>query len=166
MTFSNIILFLTALCSALMAGLFYAFTCSVTVGLKLLPNAEYLAAMQAINRSIQNPLFFICFFGILLLLPLCTYLQFSAPISTQFWLMLFASIIYFAGVFATTIFGNIPLNNALEKFSLLNASTDAINLQRSLFEIKWNTLNTIRTISSIASLSLIIIACINANKNG
>ncbi len=166
MTFSNIILFLTALFSALMAGLFYAFTCSVTVGLKLLPNAEYIAAMQAINKAIQNPLFFICFFGILLLLPFCTYLQFSAPSSTQFWLMLFASIIYFAGVVATTIFGNIPLNNALEKFGLLNASTDAINLQRSLFEIKWNTLNTIRTISSIASLSLIIIACINANKNG
>jgi uncharacterized membrane protein len=166
MTFSNIILFLTALCSALMAGLFYSFTCSVSVGLKLLPNAEYLAAMQAINKAIQNPLFFICFFGILVLLPLCTYLQFSAPANSQFWLILFASIIYFVGVFATTIFGNIPLNNALEKFSLLNASTDAINLQRSLFETKWNSFNTIRTISSVASLALIIIACINANKNG
>jgi uncharacterized membrane protein len=166
MTFSNIILFLTALCSALMAGLFYAYTCSVTVGLKLLPNAEYIAAMQAINKAIQNPLFFICFFGILLLLPICTYLQFTKSISIQFWLMLFASIVYFAGVFATTVFGNIPLNNTLEKFSLINASTDAISLQRSLFEVKWNTLNTIRTVSSVVSLAFVIIACINANKNG
>jgi uncharacterized membrane protein len=166
MTFSNIMLFVTAICSALMAGLFYSYTCSVTLGLKLLPNAEYIAAMQAINKAIQNPLFFVCFFGILFLLPICTYVHFTKPISIQFWLMLLATIIYFTGVFATTIFGNIPLNNALEKFSLLNASADAIGLQRSLFEAKWNTLNTIRTISSIASLALVIITCINANKNG
>jgi uncharacterized membrane protein len=166
MTFSNIILFLTALCSALMAGLFYSYTCSVTSGLKLLPNAEYIAAMQAINRAIQNPLFFVSFFGILLLLPVCTYLQYSKPMITQFCLILSATIVYFAGVFAATIFGNIPLNNTLDKFNLLEASSDAINVQRHLFEVKWNTLNTIRTISSIASLALVIIACINANKNG
>ncbi len=166
MTASNIILVSTAICTALMAGLFYSYTCSVVPGLKMLSNAEYLAAMQSINKAIQNPIFFLCFFGILLLLPICTYVHFSTPATPRFWFILSAAIVYFAGVFSVTIFGNIPLNNALEKFNLLNATTESIALQRSLYENKWNTLNTIRTISSFASLVLIIFACINANKNG
>jgi uncharacterized membrane protein len=165
MTASNIILVCTAICTALMAGLFYSYSCSVVPGLKLLGNAEYVAAMQSINKAIQNPIFFICFFGILLLLPICTYVHFSTPTTPRFWFILSAAIVYFVGVFSVTILGNIPLNNTLEKFKLLNATAESIALQRSLFENKWNTLNTIRTISSVSALALIIFACINANKN-
>jgi uncharacterized membrane protein len=165
MTVPNIILLITATCTALMAGVFYSYSTSITLGLKMLPDPEYIAAMQSINKAIQNPVFFIAFLGSLLLLPVSSYMNYSHSVSTKFLLILGATIIYLAGVFCVTAFGNIPLNNTLEKFDLLNASNEAITLQRKSFEIRWNNLNTIRTISSIVSLILIIIACINAGKS-
>jgi len=164
MTVSNAILMLTATCVALMTGLFYSYSCSVVPGLKFLRDAEYISAMQSINKAIQNPVFFISFFGAPLLLPVTTYMNYSHPQSTRFWLLLSATILYLAGVFCVTVFGNIPLNNALEKFNLLNSSKKIINSQRISFEQKWNNLNIARTISSILSLILVIIACINSGK--
>ncbi|CAN5209431.1 DUF1772 domain-containing protein [soil metagenome] len=165
MTIPNAILVLTATCTALMAGLFYSYACSVVPALKLLTDAEYIATMQSINKAIQNPVFFICFFGILVLFPASTYLNYFQQPPLKFWLLLTATMLYFVGVFGVTVFGNIPLNNALKEFDLVNASRDAVKLQRTIFEGRWNNLNTIRTISSILSLILVIIACIEPDSN-
>ena len=165
MTVSNVVLVVTTTCTALMAGLFYSYSCSVVLGLKLLTDSEYLASMQSINKAIQNPLFFICFFGTLLLLPISTYLTYSQHPRLKFWLLLTATIIYFIGVFGVTAIGNIPLNEGLEKFNLANASKKAITVQRTIFEQRWNSLNTIRTLSSIFSLVLIVIAGISSDKS-
>lgn len=164
MTVSNVILILTAIGTALMAGLFYSYCCSVVIGLRMLPDPEYIAAMQAINRAIQNPIFFICFIGTPLLLPLSTYLNYSHPVPLKFWLLFAATILYLFGVLGITAFGNIPLNNTLEKFNLLNASKESIGIQRINFETRWNMLNIIRTISSILSLIVVMIACIYPGK--
>ena len=161
MTLSNITLLGAATFVGLMAGLFYSYSCSVTIGLSKLPDDQYIAAMQSINRSIQNPVFFISFFGALILPPIATYLNYSQKSSTVFWLLLTATIIYLAGSFGVTAFGNIPLNNALESFNLSAASKEAISIQRVNFEPGWNTLNTIRTISAIISFILILLACLN-----
>jgi uncharacterized membrane protein len=164
MTFSNLLLISATVCTALMAGLFFSFSCAVVLGLKTIPNNEYIMAMQAINRAIQNPLFFIAFFGCLILLPVCCYLNYSAPISIAFWLLFSATVVYFVGAFGITVMGNIPLNNALDKFNLLTATKEVISNQRAVFENRWNILNNIRTISSILSLILLVIACLNLSK--
>src|SRR5262249_16863870 len=52
-----------ALGCGLMAGVFFAFSTSVMRGLARLGPAEAIAAMQAMNRAILNPLFLACFFG-------------------------------------------------------------------------------------------------------
>lgn len=165
MTASNVILILATTCAALMAGLFYSYSCSVVPGLASLADAEYIRAMQSINKAIQNPLFFCCFFGILVLLPASTYLSHTQPITVRFYLLLAATILYFTGVFGVTALGNIPLNNTLEKFNLVNETIERIHLQRIAFEISWNRLNTIRTISSVISLLLVIIACIYPGRS-
>ena len=160
MTISNFVLLITTLCVGLMAGLFYSYSFSVTPGLSKLTDVQYITAMQSINRAIQNPIFFIGFFGALILLPVCTYLKFSRPVSLNFWLLLTATLVYFIGSFAVTAIGNIPLNNTLDKFDITTTSNEAISLQRKAFETKWNNLNSIRTIASVASFILIIVACI------
>ncbi len=165
MTVSNVTLVLAAICTALMAGLFYSYSCSVVPGLKLLADSRYIASMQAINKAIQNPLFFACFFGTLLLLPISAYLNYFEYPHLRFWLLLAAAILYLIGVFGVTAFGNIPLNNGLEKFNLANASAEAVSLQRTIFERRWNNLNIIRTISSILSLVFVIIACVSSGKS-
>ena len=165
MTVSNVVLVVTITFTALMAGLFYSYSCSVVLGLKLLTDSEYIASMQSINKAIQNPLFFICFFGTLLLLPISAYLAYFQHPRLIFWLFLTATVIYFIGVFGVTALGNIPLNDGLEKFNLANASKETITLQRTIFEQRWNNLNLIRTISSILSLVLIVIAGISSDKS-
>ena len=47
----------------IIAGVFYAYAVSVNLGLATQPDADYVAAMQVINERIQNPLFFLSFFG-------------------------------------------------------------------------------------------------------
>jgi uncharacterized membrane protein len=158
--FSNTILLLAALATALMAGLFYNWTTAITTGLHKLPDREYIAAMQSINRAIQNPLFFLSFFGATVLLPLSCYLHYKSPLPATFYLLLAATILYLAGVTAVTITGNIPLNNMLDKFNLRGALPEEAARLRLAFENKWNNFNTIRTISSFISLILILVACI------
>ncbi len=68
-TLPNIILVFTATTTALIAGLFYAWSCSVTLGLARLPDTVYIAFMQATNKAILNPVFFISFIGTAILLP-------------------------------------------------------------------------------------------------
>lgn len=160
MTVSNIVLLAATICVALMAGLFYSYSCSVIPGLGRLPDGQYISAMQSINKAIQNPVFFISFFGALLLLPVATYINYSRPPSLVFWFLLTAMIIYFSGAFLITVFGNIPLNNSLDKFDMANASMESIRKQRMLFETKWNNLNTVRTVSSLLALVCTLLACL------
>ncbi len=160
MTLANVTLLIAAFLTALIAGLFYSYSCSVNAGLGKLPDAAYLAAMQSINREILNPLFFMSFMGTLFLLPLATWLQFSNPVSTRFYFMLAATLVYAIGTFGVTILGNVPLNNALDGFQLQSASPGLLHQQRELFEKPWNRLHSIRSIANAIALILVLVACI------
>jgi uncharacterized membrane protein len=162
MSLSNIILGVTILTTALIAGLYYGYSCSVTIGLNKLSNKEYIAAMQSINVAIQNPLFFASFMGTLFLLPISAYLNFTSIQSPRFLLLLAAAIVYSIGSFGVTIFGNVPLNDMLANVDLKTAAIDEISMARQNFENPWNVLHTIRTIATIISLLFCIIAGINA----
>lgn len=61
--FATITLGFTALTTALIAGLFYAYSCSVNPGLGNLPDKEYILTMQSINIAIINPVFMLSFIG-------------------------------------------------------------------------------------------------------
>jgi uncharacterized membrane protein len=154
------LLILTGTLTALMAGLFFAWSCSVTLGLRQLSDEGYLAAMQAMNRAILNPVFFICFFGTAFLLPLSTYLEFDRSTSARFWYLLAAACFYLLGVMGVTIFGNIPLNNALEAFNLESASSQDMAKARANFETRWNLLNHVRAIAGTIAIILFIKACL------
>jgi uncharacterized membrane protein len=157
---NTIILIITTLFSGLMAGLFYAWSISVTPGLAKINDISYLQAFQSMNRAILNPLFFVFFFGLVLLLPLLSYLSFQTSIGNQFWYVLAATILYFIGIMGVTIGGNIPLNNALEALQIESMTPEQMDVFRKGFESKWNRLNHIRTISSILTFLLLVIACI------
>jgi uncharacterized membrane protein len=75
--------------------------------------------------------------------------------------LLAATVIYLIGVFGLTVFGNVPLNNTLDRFNLESVSEKETALQRANFERCWNNLNTIRIISSTLSVIFIVIACLN-----
>lgn len=160
MRFSHILLGTTTVGAALIAGLFYAYAVSVNWGLGRLTDGAYLSAMQSINRAILNPFFLCVFMGTLLLLPVCTFVHYGQPLSVRFWLLVAATLVYAVGVFGVTMAGNVPMNEALDKFDILAATPEALHQQRLKFEGPWNGLNTIRTLAAIAASILTIAACL------
>lgn len=159
---SNILLIVTATTTALMAGLFFSYSISVSLGLGKLNDKEFLNAMQNINREIQNIPFFICFFGTLIMLPITSFLYYKKQ---SFLLLFIATLFYSLGVFAVTAFINVPLNNKLELFDLTNTTNASAKQMRNIFEDRWNFWNNIRSLSSLCSVFFVILACVyNGDK--
>lgn len=163
MTLYNLIPALSILLVGLAAGLFYGYDCSVIGGLGKLSDKEYLAAFQSINRVILNPYFFISFMGSLIVLAVAAWLNYKTENFTSFYYLLAATLIYAIGVFGVTMFGNVPLNNLLDRFDISSASTEAINAMRQKFETSWNMLHHIRTYAAILSFLLSIISLIKTS---
>lgn len=156
---NTIILIVATVFAGLMAGLFYAWSISVTPGLAAVNDQNYLHAFQSMNRAILNPAFFIAFMGQAIVLPLLSYLYFNTS-NGQFGYILAATVLYWIGCMAITMFGNVPLNNTLEALQINTMTAEDMDLFRLGFEKKWNQLNWIRTISTLLSLVFLIIACL------
>jgi uncharacterized membrane protein len=158
-----IILITSVTFCGLIAGLFFSWSVSVTRGLALVSDQEYLAAMQSINREILNPFFFICFFGAAILPALSAY-QYYGVSTTTFWMMVASAVIYVVGVFGVTVIGNVPLNNALDVFNIKSASAAQLASMRARFEPVWNNLNHLRACAAIVSFILSVTACVQSSK--
>lgn len=154
------VLALATTTTALVAGVFYGYSVSVNPALARLPDRQYLAAMQAINEVIQNPLFAASFFGAPLLLPLATVLYASRPASRRFGLLSLATVIYLVGSFGVTVAANIPLNETLARFPVLTASLDQAAAMRAGFAEPWNRWHDVRALASTVALILAVGACL------
>lgn len=151
----RMLLLATTVLAALMAGLFYSWSCSVIPGLARVPDTVYLSAMYAFNRAIQNPLFFVGFLGTAILLPFCAWN--SGP---QRGLVLGALACYWVGVMGVTMLGNVPLNNLLNRAAPTAVSTEEMAQLRRSFEGPWVRLHSVRTCASFITLVLLVLACL------
>ena len=156
--------FLAILLTGLLAGLFYGYDCSVIKGLGNLQDDFYLQSFQSINKVIQSPYFFISFMGNLLILPLATWLSYRNSDSATFYILLMATLVYVIGVFGITIFGNVPLNERLAKFTISTATSNEIITMRKAFENPWNIYHTVRTIASVIVFSLVILSVMKIKR--
>lgn len=142
------------ICVALTSGLLFAFSIAVSPGLRHVSDIEFIKVMKNISREILNPLFFICYFGPLLLFPIAIYFQ--SAISDR-WLLIIGFIFYLLviGITATI---NVPLNNRVEQMDILHTAQPDIAALRHLFEHKWTYWNNIRSGLSTASLICLLLA--------
>ncbi|MBO3118054.1 DUF1772 domain-containing protein [Winogradskyella sp. DF17] len=150
-----IVLMTGILFTGLTAGLCFTWSNAVTPGIGRLDNLSFLKAFQAMNRAIINGKFMIVFFGPVLLLFLNTYL-FKGN-NTCFWLFLIAALLFFVGIGLVTIFGNVPLNEVLDKSNLELLSKVELQELRDKFEQPWNQWHLIRTLSSFSAFVLLVI---------
>lgn len=150
-SFHNAVVFITVVFSGLIAGLLFSYQISVNNGLRALSDSEYVKAMQSINVVIVNPVFVICFIGLVFLFPISSYFLFKEGTTQLFYLMLGACLVYLTGVICVTFFGNIPLNNQLAGFDIVNALPDEVAAMRKAFENKWNQFHLIRTVAAIVA---------------
>ncbi len=156
LSIKSLVLFAAILLTGLSAGLFYAWMVSVIPGTRKVVDTTYLETMQSINRAILNPAFYLIFFGSVLLLAIATIQQFNFGIT--FWLLLGATLTYLLGTFGVTVFGNVPLNDALDVLQLEELSKHKITEFRQSYERDWNRLHLIRTVFSVISFALSILS--------
>lgn len=136
--------------SGLSAGFFYAYESSVTRGLAELDDIGYVRAFQAINETIQNPLFGLVFFGALPVLLVANALHRERAWSPKRLLLALAPMLYVIGM-AITATGNVSLNDELAE---VNASDPATAAEaREAFEDDWNRLNGYRTMAFVGSFA-------------
>lgn len=151
------IIIITALGSALMAGMFFTFSNFVMTALGQLPAPQGILAMQRINVVIMNPLFFVAFAGTAIL---CLGLPFSlfwrAPHPNEIYLVI-ACVCYILSVMLVTGIFNVPMNNELEAVEP-NSSGASILWQRYL--IVWTRWNHVRSIGALISTLCFILALI------
>jgi uncharacterized membrane protein len=155
--FELIVLVMAGTLTALLAGLFFAFSVAINDGLARLSDGEYVRAMQSINRVILNPVFYLTFMGPVLLLPTAMVLQWGRPSAIA---LALAAAMYIFGTFGLTMRGNVPLNNVLDAVDTARASDREMSAARSQFERPWNRLHTIRTGAAITATILVFVACL------
>jgi uncharacterized membrane protein len=140
---------------ALVAGLMFAFSTSVMPALRRRPAAEGIAAMQAMNSTILNPLFGLVFGGTAVL---CLMLVVTAPLTTDqsnAALRGLGSALYLVGTFGVTMAVNVPKNNTLD--SLDPASDEGRSYWRTYLR-EWTAWNHLRTLLGTAASVLLILA--------
>jgi uncharacterized membrane protein len=143
-----------ALGAGLMAGLFFAFSTFVMRALARLPAAQGIAAMNAINTAILNPLFAAVFFGTPLAgATLIVNGLLDIEATGAHWLIA-GGAVYVLGGFVVTIAFNIPLNNALAATD--PGAADAETLW-SRYRALWTTWNHVRTVSCLAATACFIV---------
>lgn len=126
--------------SGLNGGLFFIFSNTVMNAFDRLPAAEAIAAMNSINRSILNPLFFLAFFGTALLCLALLVGQLDSP------LIVAGAFLYLIGTLGVTMVCNVPLNDKLAKVS---ASADDLEAQWRAYRAPWTRWNHVRTVACL-----------------
>jgi uncharacterized membrane protein len=150
---------LAALGSALMAGLFFIFSNAIMTAFGKLPPESGIAAMQAINIWIVNPLFLAVFLGtavvsaVLVLIALFSLAQASSP------LLLGGSLCYLLGSLVVTMVFNVPLNNRLAAAN--PNSAEGAGLWADYLRV-WTAWNHLRSVLSLAATALFILALYRA----
>ena len=150
----NTILTLAVLATGLISGFFYAYACSVTLGLALLPDEQYVEAMQAINATVRNGVFAFSFFGAVVFLLLALAVNLPRWRSRRFLLLALAAVLYIGGGFVVTFLINVPMNEELARVG--EAAPETLTQVRMEYEGPWNFWNGVRTVfSSLAFLALV-----------
>ena len=145
--------------SALVGGVFFAFSSFVMKALARVPASEGIAAMQSVNVVVINPSFLGAFLGTAVIAIGVVALVLANRSHPSAVLFLGGAVLYLAGTFLVTIFGNVPLNDQLAGIS----TTDPGAVQRwEHYLDRWTFCNHVRT---IAAMLAALLFCLGLLKN-
>ncbi|MEU3462544.1 anthrone oxygenase family protein [Streptomyces sp. NPDC006733] len=129
--------------TALMAGVFFSFDVAVIPGLGRGDDRTYIGAMQNINVAIENPVFFLAFFGALVLTGVAALQQRRLGRRAVLgWVL--ASVALYVVALLVTMGGNLPVNDELARAGDPARIADPAAV-REKFEQTWIALNIVRT---------------------
>jgi uncharacterized membrane protein len=153
---------LAALGCGLMGGLLFAFSNFVMQALYQQSAESGMKTMQSVNLGIQNPIFFVLFFGTTaasLLLAIYAGLNFSKNGSL---LLMLASGLFLLGTFGVTVAFNVPLNNGLAE--RIASTSEAAEFWQT-YVPQWQKWNHLRTVTAAAASAIFIWATVVISKS-
>ncbi|MGI9235656.1 MAG: DUF1772 domain-containing protein [Woeseiaceae bacterium] len=142
---------LALLGSALVGGVFFAFSSFIMKALARVPSSEGIAAMQSINVVVLNPSFLAAFVGTAAISLLI------AALAAKGWGMapapyyMAGALLYLIGTFLVTGLGNVPLNDQL---AAISATDPAATIVWEHYLNRWTLLNTVRTVAAAGAALL------------
>jgi uncharacterized membrane protein len=146
---------LAALGCGLMAGIFFVFSNSIMHALAQLQSQQGISVMQAINKTILNPLFFVVLLGTA---AICILLAVSLPwrwYQPEAAYLLSGSLLYLIGAMLVTIVFNVPMNKSLE--TIKPGSIEAADMWTS-YLTSWTAWNHVRSVAALLAATFFILA--------
>lgn len=134
-------------------GFFYAWVCSTMWGLDAVDPRVAIAAMQAMNASVSNAVFFPAFFLTPIILVATAFIAMRQKRNRSATLLAAGAALYFAGAFVVTVMVNVPMNEALAE-AAVPTDADAAHRIWQAYSPQWQVWNSLRTLASGASLIL------------
>ena len=155
----EIIIAVSALLCALVAGFVFAFEVVVMPGIRVLNDRDCLKAFKAMDGVIQRnqPLFLLVWVGSVLLLPISGLTSIWYLDGIDRLVLVSATAAYLLGVQLPTATVNVPLNNWLQGRDLDAATDSEIREARNRFEYRWLKWNRVRTVFATLTLALLIL---------
>ena len=152
-----------ALWSAIVGGVFSAFSEFVMSALRKTETSGAIEAMQHINRDVIRTQFVAGILSIAVFSTLVTLYSFAAFEGAALVTLVLAAAVYLPSVFLMTVLGNVPMNNRLESLDHTSAEAHAYWLE---YGEKWTRLNHFRSLGSVVTAGLYLIAAITLITSG
>ncbi|WP_420567886.1 DUF1772 domain-containing protein [Thalassovita sp.] len=134
-------------------GFFYAWICSTMWGLDATQPKVAITAMQAMNASVRNPVFFPAFFLTPVILAVTAFIAANQNLMRAAVLFFAGGALYFVGALLVTALVNVPMNEALAQVTVPEDSDAAQDIWQA-YSAPWQFWNTLRTIASGGALVL------------
>lgn len=148
-------IFLAALGSGVMGGFFYGFSNVVMAALGRLAPQGGIAAMQSINVTVLNPIFFIAFFGTALLSVILAGVALLRFGESGAFALFAGGLLYLGGIILVTMIFNVPMNEALAR---IDPSSAAGTELWATYLDRWTAWNHVRSITGIIASACFILA--------
>jgi uncharacterized membrane protein len=156
------VLFL-ALWSAIVGGIFWAFSDFIMKALVRAEPASGIEAMQQINKTVIGTQFVA---GILLIpvlsIALAVY-AWGSMTGLPLFALLLAAVVFVPSVFLMTLAGNVPMNNRL---AALDHTSEEGTAYWALYGRRWTRLNHVRSFGSVATAVIYLVAAVALMHTG
>lgn len=145
-------------------GFFYAWVCSTMWGLDAADPRVAMAAMQAMNDSVRNAVFFPAFFLTPIVLGGTALIVRRAGSGHAAVLFGSAAVIYVVAAMAVTGLVNVPMNEELAAMPIPASISEAALIWQE-YSGRWQVYNIIRTVASGVTLVLVAVGLASLGRS-
>lgn len=144
-----------AVWTALIGGVFKAFSEFIMAGLIRAEPAGGIEAMQQINRTVLRTEFVFALVAMGVIAPLMAVYGVLALDGVARWALVLGALVYVPSVCLMTVAGNVPMNNRLDRLD--HTSPEAAEYW-AVYGRNWTRLNHFRTLGCVLTAALYVVA--------